>query len=65
MLVGDAPQGPPAALAVVLLGVTVVGIADGLSQAAVFGEAARLPPQYTHVGGFALVATRLPHQKRC
>jgi len=45
---GDA-DGPAAAYPVLLLIVVLVGVFDGLSQGAVFGDAATLPAEYTHV----------------
>jgi hypothetical protein len=48
-LVGQEGTGPDSALAVVLLAVVLVGVLDGLSQGAIFADAAALPPQYTHV----------------
>eukprot|EP00775_Hariotina_reticulata_P011647 gene11647-11792_t len=54
-LVGPDAEGSNAALAVVLLAVVIVGLLDGASQGAIFGDASDLPPQYTHavVGGTA------------
>lgn len=46
---GPDAEGSSAALAVVLLAVVVVGLLDGSSQGAIFGDASDLPPQYTHV----------------
>ncbi|KAF6258945.1 nucleoside transporter-domain-containing protein [Scenedesmus sp. NREL 46B-D3] len=53
--VGQEGSGPDSALTVVLLAVVLVGVLDGLSQGAIFADAAALPPQYTHavVGGTA------------
>jgi hypothetical protein len=48
-MVGREGVGPDSALAVVLLAVVLVGVLDGLSQGAIFADAAALPPQYTHV----------------
>jgi hypothetical protein len=53
-LVGQEGTGPDSALAVVLLAVVLVGVLDGLSQGAIFADAAALPPQYTHVSSIAL-----------
>lgn len=49
LMVGTQEAGPNSALTVLLLVVVVVGILDGLSQGAIFGDAADLPPLYTHV----------------
>lgn len=49
LMVGGRQYGPDSALAVVLLAVLAVGVLDGLSQGAIFGDAADLPPVYTHV----------------
>lgn len=51
LMVGGQQYGPDSALAVVLLAVLAVGVLDGISQGAIFGDAADLPPQYTHVRG--------------
>lgn len=48
-LVGESGTGPDSALAVLLLSVVLVGVLDGLSQGAIFADAAALPPRYTHV----------------
>lgn len=48
-MVGDKEAGPDSALLVVLSTVVAVGVLDGLSQGAIFGDAADLPPAYTHV----------------
>ncbi|KAF8069407.1 ETN8 [Scenedesmus sp. PABB004] len=49
VLVGTEGVGPPAALGVLLACVAAVGVLDGLSQGAVYADAAQLPPRYTHV----------------
>jgi hypothetical protein len=49
LMVGSQEAGPDSALIVVLLAVVAVGVLDGLSQGAIFGDAADLPPAYTHV----------------
>lgn len=49
LMVGSKEAGPDSALLVVLLAVVAVGVLDGLSQGAIFGDAADLPPAYTHV----------------
>lgn len=49
LMVGGQEAGPNSALTVLLLVVVVVGVLDGLSQGAIFGDAADLPPLYTHV----------------
>lgn len=46
---GGEGVGPDSALLLVLLAVVLVGVLDGLSQGAIFADAAALPPQYTHV----------------
>lgn len=48
-MVGSSEVGPDSALLVLLLAVVAVGVLDGLSQGAIFGDAADLPPAYTHV----------------
>lgn len=48
-MVGDSDTGSSSALAVTLLAVVLVGVLDGLSQGAIFSDAATLPPRYTHV----------------
>jgi hypothetical protein len=48
-MVGGQQYGPDSALAVVLLAVLAVGVLDGISQGAILGDAADLPPTYTHV----------------
>lgn len=55
LLVAGAATGPPLALGLVLASLVVLAILDGCCQPAVFGDAATLPPQYTHavVGGTA------------
>jgi hypothetical protein len=55
-MVGSREVGPDSALGVVLAAVIAVGILDGLSQGAIFGDAADLPPAYTHVSGRLLRA---------
>jgi hypothetical protein len=49
LMVGSREAGPDSALLVLLLAVVAVGVLDGLSQGAIFGDAADLPPAYTHV----------------
>lgn len=44
-------EGPPGAYALLLLTVLLVGVLDGISQGAIFGDAATLPSEYTHVRG--------------
>ncbi|KIZ05098.1 nucleoside transporter, putative [Monoraphidium neglectum] len=48
-------DGPPGAYSLLLLTVLLVGVLDGVSQGAIFGDAAALPSEYTHavVGGTA------------
>lgn len=48
-MVGSQETGPNSSLWVVLSAVVAVGVLDGLSQGAIFGDAADLPPAYTHV----------------
>ena len=49
LLVGSLPQAPPSALGVVLGAVVATGVLDGVSQGAVFVDAAQAGQQYTHV----------------
>ena len=42
-------DGPPAAYGLLLLTVLLVGVLDGISQGAIFGDASALPSEYTHV----------------
>lgn len=49
LVVGQAAQAPQAALSALLAAVVLVGVLDGLSQGAIFGDAAALPPTFTHV----------------
>lgn len=42
-------EGPPAAYGLLLLTVLLVGVLDGISQGAIFGDASSLPGEYTHV----------------
>jgi hypothetical protein len=49
LMVGTEGEGSSAALALLLSAVVVVGVLDGLSQGAIFADAALLPPHYTHV----------------
>jgi hypothetical protein len=44
-------DGPPGAYSLLLLTVLLVGVLDGVSQGAIFGDAAALPSEYTHVRG--------------
>eukprot|EP00879_Flechtneria_rotunda_P020907 GHRR01022014.1.p1 GENE.GHRR01022014.1~~GHRR01022014.1.p1 ORF type:complete len:361 (+),score=107.86 GHRR01022014.1:100-1182(+) len=55
VLVGDSSTGSNTALLLMLLAVVLVGVLDGMSQGAIFGDASVLPPHYTHavVGGTA------------
>eukprot|EP00879_Flechtneria_rotunda_P030561 GHRR01033209.1.p1 GENE.GHRR01033209.1~~GHRR01033209.1.p1 ORF type:complete len:168 (+),score=44.25 GHRR01033209.1:100-603(+) len=49
VLVGDSSTGSNTALLLMLLAVVLVGVLDGMSQGAIFGDASVLPPHYTHV----------------
>jgi hypothetical protein len=55
LMVGSKEAAPDSALMVVLLAVVAVGVLDGLSQGAIFGDAADLPPAYTHVSMLSLL----------
>jgi hypothetical protein len=64
-MVGSKEVGPDSALLVVLLAVVAVGVLDGLSQGAIFGDAADLPPAYTHVSCCCRSCTRQATHSLC
>lgn len=49
----DAQSAPDAAYYLLLAVVVAVGVFDGICQGAVFGEAATMPSEYTHVSARA------------
>ncbi|KAI8463892.1 MAG: nucleoside transporter-domain-containing protein [Monoraphidium minutum] len=58
-VIGNSTSGPESVYGVLLAVGVVVGTLDGIGQGALYGDAALLPPEYTHalVGGTACAGT--------